>query len=172
MPSYMTGFGKNQRGQILYNSPSFTLGTLADQTAMKSTAYSITEDFRLLKTKWCAHFEGHTVGEGPLIMGIADAELSAAEIAEALTAAPIDRNDHTALEKSHRPVFPLAQIAPGTDQACSRLPESGLFVDSDIRWTFSNDDGWCWFVFNDSGGALTTGSVLKIFAKHFGVWVS
>lgn len=165
------GFGKDGKGVIMHERAVITLGALAGATAIKSDAQlSFDEDFRLIKTEYWVSFEGITVTEIPIVIGIADNELTVAEIAETLGAAPTDRNDWSTVEESLRPVFPMNTV-PVSNVASGSVAE-GQMLEKTFRWTFSNDEGFTWFAFNDTGAQLTTGGIIRIRAKHYGVWVT
>ncbi len=103
------GFGKDGKGQIIRENVTISLGTLAANTAIKASAQvAIQEDFRLIKTKASVNYFSPDLDvDNAIVVGIADNELSAAEISEALTASPTDHNDNVPQERSMRPVFEL-----------------------------------------------------------------
>ncbi len=172
------GFGKDGKGQILYEAAinDGALGTLASKDVVEfggSYHEALEEDFRILKCEYMmaiAPAQAITVLDGPIVIGFAAANLSAAEIEECIEAVPVNRGD-ILLEKTMRPVWPL-EIMVFEDPDTGN---SGAFVRKgsfNPKWTFQNPDGWVWWIYNLSTAALTTGSLLSIFAKYFGVWVS
>lgn len=167
------GFGKDNKGVIIREKPTITLGTLNAATAIKQTsggvAGSMGEDFRLIKTEVFIYVEGANVDEGPITVGIADENLTVAEIAECLaTEGPKDRNENAESEQSHRPVWELVVIEnDSAERGGVHQP-----IEKVLRWTFSAAEGWCWFAYNDSGAQLAGGTIVRIRAKHFGVWLS
>lgn len=168
------GFGKDGKGAIIMENAQIALSTLADATAIKQTSGGIggnlQEDFRILKTEYSVFVEGGTQGEGPITIGLADNELSVAEIAECLDLnGPVDRNDRDGNEKATRPVWELVSLNAGDVDNFSDIVQR---MEKKFRWTFSDAEGWTWFAYNDSGGTLTTGVIVRIRAKHFGVWVT
>lgn len=161
------GFGKDGKGTIIYDRISGALSTLASQTALKIATVAITEDFRVVKAEGFLSIDALPANEGPVLVALADAELSEAEIKECLEATPLDRNDNLALEQSHRPVFLLGSFfhtAAGQGE--------NLKIEKTIRWTFSGDDGFTLVAYNMDTGALTTGSAIRGIMKYYGVWVS
>lgn len=167
------GFGKDGKGAIIRENLQIALSTLADATAIKATSGGLSgdmqEDFRIIKSEIFVYVEGHTQTEGPITIGICDAELSVTEIAECLDLnGPVDRNDHLNAERVMRPVFELCQIG----ELSLEIPNNNLPIEKTLRWTFPAAEGWDWFAYNDSGAALTTGTIVRIRAKHFGVWVT
>lgn len=150
---------------IIYENYEGSTGALASKTASaidsgpKST---VTEDFRLLKTEGC--IAAPTLVDGDmLIYGIADGELTSAEIMEALVVVPEDRNDNLGNERAQRPVFPVGELL-GTTHRVDHFSISQ-------RWTFGNSESWQWWVYNPAVNALTD-SELILFAKTYGVWVT
>lgn len=166
----MTGFGKDGKGVILYETNEVSLGTLAKDTVLSMGNYGIEEDFRMLRSEVFVIHRDPTAGEGPLLFGLARGDLTVTEIKETLETEPTDPQD-TKLEKSHRPVWPLGFIGQGHGGTVT--DPSAEFV-WDKRWTFmskSSNDGWQFWVYNMDLAALTTGSKIRYIAKHFGVWV-
>lgn len=169
------GFGKDGKGVILRESQTITLGTLASSTAIKAASnLAVTEDFRIIKSEILVSFRAMQPDESPIILGLADNELSVAEIGECLLVdGPVDRNDRQKEEEATRPVWEICQNTPQVFAGPSdNAPNNGLPIEKTFRWTFSNDEGWCWFAWNASGAALDGGGSIVIHAKHFGVWVS
>ncbi len=174
------GFGKDGKGAIITHADIITLSTLATNTALKQDApLAITEDFRLIKMEIAAWLANGTVGEGPIHLYLVNDELTVAEIAECiLNAGPLDRNDRVAQERAERAVFLVGTF--GNAQGASDAVDDPLrgadgqegVVNKTIRWTFSDPEGWSLVAFNQSGGTLTTGGVVRMVCKFFGVWVT
>ncbi len=168
------GFGKDGKGVIFTQKDLITLGTLGAASAIKQTTPpAMTEDFRMIKAEIAATMTGHTVGESPIHLYLVNDNLSVAEIAEAIDAeGPLSNSDRIPEERASRAVFLLGTYSSG--EAVAPLEgadgQKGV-IEKTIRWTFSSSDGWALVAFNDSGAALTTGSVIRLVAKYFGVWV-
>ncbi len=169
------GFGKDGKGVIITQRDLITLGALTAATAIKQTTPpQIVEDFRMIKMELSALLTGHTTGEGPIHVYLANDELSVTEIAEVIDAeGPLNRNDRVAQERAERAVFLVGSfgVAGVTEEIHGHDSQEGI-VTKTIRWTFSNPEGWSLVVFNDSGATLTTGSVIRLVVKYFGVWLS
>ncbi len=168
------GFGKDGKGVIIRERDTITLGALNSLAVVKQdNPLVIGDDFRMIKAQILPYLSGATPVEndGPVIIGIADDELSVTEIAECLVAAgPLDRNDNLANERAMRPVFEIAQL-PFVDDT-SETVQYVLPLEKVVRWTFSNPEGWTLFAFNNGGSALTTGGVISLLNKFYGVWVT
>lgn len=154
---------------------SSALGALANSAAVIVNGLTLQEDFRLLKSEMFVNITALTGGEASgLIFGIANGELTIAEIEEAIEAnGPLDLNDRLLKERATRNVKLLA--GQGTDRAESTQErfvndEGGPKIVSKHRWTYSNPEGWNYFVYN-TGGSLTTGGLLHVTATHFGLWL-
>ncbi len=161
---------------IIRESAVIALGTLANETAIKvGSGVSLTEDFRILKSEICAFVKGLTAGEGEgLILGIANNEMAVAELAGAITVdGRADRNDRSGKEAAGRWVKLLSMIDPriGDLRAVFKNKAGGPIIVSKDRWTYSDPEGWTFFVYNAST-ALTTGATAIVVATHYGVWVT
>ncbi len=171
------GFGKNNTGAIIRSQEGVALGTLGDVTAIKmASEVSLEEDFRLLKMEILGRVGGLTSGEGVgLCLGIANGELSVAEIGEALLVdGPSDRNDRLKQERAERFVKLFASTGQGqVDIARNFIGEGGSpLIVVKPRWTFSNPEGWDLFVWNHGGSALQTGAVVDLTIVFYGVWLT
>ncbi len=169
------GFGKDGKGVIITEVRQQALGTLGNVTAITiATPLVMAEDFRMIKTEFSALVTALTGGEGNgLMVGIANGELSVTEIAEAIAAnGPLNRNDRGRDERVMRFVKLLGAIDEvGQTSHAFKNEGGGPMIEETIRWTFSNPEGWQWFIWNH-GTALTTGSSVRLRAKNYGVWLS
>ncbi len=171
-------------GKIITEVQTVALSTLADQAALSLSQLTLSEDFRILKSEIAAgiiNLDDEENAQG-LLFGMANGELSDTEIAQAIVAGgPLDRNDRLAAERASRYVKILSSFKwssvghPNT----TRTSADGIFegeggspiIVNKPRWTFSDPEGWVFFIFNNTGSALTTGATVRMTAKHFGVWV-
>lgn len=171
-------------GKIITQVQTVALLTLADQAALALDQITISEDFRILKSEICAGIINLDDDENVqgLLFGIANGELSDAEIAQAITSqGPLDRNDRLAAERASRwvKILSTAEVmfqghnsGRTTIDAIFKNQNGGPIIESKDRWTYSDPEGWVFFVFNNSGTALATGATARMTAKHFGVWVT
>ncbi len=174
----MSGFGKDNKGVILRESRSQALGTLANNAAiLLGTKLAIVEDFRMIKSEVLCTLSGSAADEKPILVGIANGNLSVGEIGEALQVdGPAGPTEAIESERVMRGVWIIGsthgETAAGSDFTWESKKGGNTHVLSiPTAWTFSNADGWNFFVFNDSGAVLTTGGDVRLRAKHFGVWV-
>lgn len=170
------GFGKDGKGTIILETNIITAGTLADGTALLADGgITLAEDFRILKSEvFVGINEDIAVGDGPIYFGVANGELSIAEIAEVMVqTGPSNRNDAARSEQALRKVEILAVFGPANSNSSGAGDQKwkGPIV-TKPRWTYSDPEGWNYFIFNQSGGALVTGNIFRYRAKHYGVWVT
>ncbi len=139
------------------------------------TKLALTDDFRMLKAQNQAIVDGLTTAEGEgLLLGLADGDLSIAEIEEAIEAnGPVDANDVVIGNTAMRPVWILGVLRKETAALWGRFFDAvtgAPSVTAKPRWTFSSTKSWNWFVYNQ-GIALQAGSSAKMTSKTWGVWV-
>ena len=172
------GFGKNNTGVIIREQATQALGTLAANTALiiATGDLTITEDFRMLKSEIVAHLDALTSTEGDgLLLGIANGELTIAEIAETLqTDGPADFSDREGTERAERFVKVISQFEQSDQTKTNgifRNENGGPIIVIKPRWSFSNTNGWNFFLYNDGANAFSTGAVVRLIMTHFGVWI-
>ncbi len=170
------GFGKDGKGEIIYDSTSQNMGALASlDLALLGGRYddNLLEDFRIVKIDYWMSMrpaQAIVVLDGPLLVGIADSSLTAAEIEEAIESQVLNSNS-TSSEESMRAVWPL-EVFNLSDPDGGPQSDLTRKDSKNLKWTFNNPNGWQWWVYNMSPFAITTGSQLIINAKAFGVWVN
>lgn len=171
------GFGKDGKGQILWDRADVTPGALAAlDIASIASGYSLEEDFRILKQQYWVNFQAAAFdnGEGPIMVGLADGSLTSAEIEEAIEARPVDSNDYPANEQCMRPVWPFdGQMVVSVDTTNGANGGSVIMISGEHnpRWTFSDSEAWRYWVYNVGAQTLTTGSTTRFITKNYGVWV-
>ncbi len=174
------GFGKDGKGAILRESPTMALGTLAANAGLimtggNSIGTDMLERFRILKSKIYAHLEGaiFVSGDGPVALYLVDGDLDLAEFEAGLElAGPDGPNDRVVAEKVERwSMFIGMMNFVEENTAAGSMLNGGLAVEVTPRWTFARAKAWNWIAYNE-GQALTTGCILNVRAKHFGVWVT
>ncbi len=169
------GFGKDGKGVIIRESRNQALGALANSAGILiGTPTATLERYRMIKLELNASITSLTSGEGSgLKIGIADGDLTLAEIEEALeTNGPLGPNDTVQAAIAERMIILLGTIDFETGTVgVFENEQGGHQMDKTIRWTFARTKGWNFFVYN-MGGALTTGPNVRIVVKSFGVWVT
>ncbi len=173
----MARFSRNEKAGIVYDpSVTITLGTLAAAAAITANSKidgSRLNGFRVLKSELWIGASGKTTGEGPVVIGLAfDAD--AANVALAMAADPQadgrQTGDKVANTEAKFPVFPIAMIG----KAETKIGIESVTMKHTLKpqWSAPEGSGLQYFAFNADTGALTTGTVVEIFAKHFGVWLN
>lgn len=156
---------------IVYDVVTLTLSTLAGLDCISTPSKidaSRRSGFRIMKTQYWIGFDSKTGGEGPIMVGFS-AIHEAAAIEEAIESDPQDAEDDTKGVQAMRPVWPLEMLGMGqTDDADGGGDLSGSF---NPKWSVPEAEAAFWWAYNMDASALTTGCVVKIFAKHFGVWL-
>ncbi len=173
------GFGKDGKGVIIVEKREQALGTLAQNTGILiATNLATLERFRMLKTEViCTLTNVATTELGGIVLYLADGDLTLAEIEEAIeTEGPLGPNDQIAEAIVMRPVFRVgaAKMASGAGalEATHLInDEGGPLLSINPRWTFARTKSWNWVIYNN-GPAPTTGTIAKIMAKNFGIWVT
>ncbi len=172
------GFGKDGRGNILYESAinEASIGAIVSRDVIELTGSfheALEEDFRMLKCDyWIAisPAQAIVVEDGPILVGLAAGNLAAGDIEGAIESIPLNQN-HLSLENTNRPVWPL-EMFQMTDPDAGSQSESVRKGSFNPKWTFNNPDGWTWWVYNVGAQTLTTGSAVTIFAKMYGMWLA
>ncbi len=172
------------RNNIIRERTTQTLSTLADQTAIAFGKLTMEEDWRRLKTELTCRAHGFVDDElgleGGLLLGITLGNYTMAEVAEALIIdGPVGPNDPKQ-EKASRWIHIIGSFkARPFNPNVTGVTMGGAFVGKDgspiivdkLPWTFSNSNGWQYFVFNNTGSALASGGLVGLLATHYGVWV-
>ncbi len=168
------GFGKDGKGAIIRERITLTAGNLAAAGVVKHTSgLTLGEDFRILKIKYHLTLQGNFGALGDqVIVGFANGELSTSEISNCInTDGPNDSNDRLNTEQAERAAWLWHQIVGSSTTVPNAALEDGRVLEQTPRWTFSNPEGWAWFLYNPLGGALTSGLVISVNATYYGVWV-
>ncbi len=169
------GFGKDGKGVIITESRTQALGSLANEAGIIVGTKLVTlERFRMLKNELIATLTSLTTGEGTgLLIGLVDGDYALAELEAAIESdGPLGPNDQIGEELSERfyKFFGAIDRETGTE-AIFENDQGGHKMQHTIRWTFARTKSWNFFVYN-MGAALTSGAVVNIRSKSFGVWVT
>lgn len=155
---------------IVYDDVTITLGALAAKDAISSDSKidaARLQGFRVMKTEYWIDYSGKATGEGPVMVGFS-MNHTVGEVEEAFEADPGDR---TSIQNAQakRPVWPLKMIPAHAVQL--DVPDKVLGGTFNPRWSCIEGKAAIWWAYNMDSSALTTGTVIRIFAKHFGVWL-
>lgn len=146
---------------------TLTLGALAglDVIAQNSKIDSSRENgFFLIRSTILAEVQAKTASEGPIVWGIAIG-VAQGDIEQALEADPQSAFG-LRLKNPNTYIKPLGLIAFG-DTAKNLTPDSNPIVISP-KWTVAEGHNLSYWAYNMNASALTTGTLIRIFAEHMG----
>ncbi len=170
------GFGKDGKGVIITETRTQALAALgAGAGILLGTKLAMTTDFRMLKVLVNCIVTSLTTGEGEgLLFGIADGDLTIAEIEEALeNQGPLSVGDGPESDQAMRPQWIIGGISGQVADSHAMFVDAingGPTMVHKVAWTYMNVKSWNYFIYN-LGDTLTTGSSARLLAKSFGVWV-
>lgn len=145
--------------KVVRQSTGLALGALADQTVIKADLNDVDREQFLLSAKGVFSLAGLTEGQGPILFGFAHGDYSVSEIAECINAsAGWASADQIAQEQSRRKVRIIGEFSGNeTDETLN----DGQKVKTVLKFMLQEGQNLSIWAMNRSGGALTTGAVLK-----------
>lgn len=171
----MTRMSKNPKSGIVYDVIEIACGALAAKDLILSaSAIDAAKEmgFRILKSQIFASFLNKTADEGGVLFGYAFNPDSAAAVEEAIEADPQSDSRLARLqnEQAMRPVFPIGLIH---FNATDGVLFNGAAIEIKPQWSIPEGGALQYWAYNVSPSApLTTGCIIQIQAKHFGVWLN
>ncbi len=137
---------------------------VTDATVVKGTTLAASDrSYRILSFKTMWGKRGGTAGEGPIMVGYAHNDYTVGEIKGALEAeAAMATGDKVANEQANRLVR-LVGIFPGADG--DEVLNDGRPITTKLNWAIPLGGNVATFIYNRSGGTLTTGMVTTISGK-------
>lgn len=165
----MAKFSDNSMSGIVWDDIVITTGALAAATFVSSNSKidaNRLQGFRVLKTEYFGAVRNMTTGQGPLLLCLVH-DLSNAEMAETMAGNPQRSHDPSESEKARRPIWPLEVLMPNSD-GDGNIVFKGVAT---IGWSIPEGTALKWAILNMDSGVLTTGPVVAVTAKHFGVWL-
>ncbi len=143
------------------------LGTLADVTVIKQNLNSGASDneWYAISLDLTIAVSALTAGEGPLIVGVCNSNLSVTQVKEALEADTTDFNSVDSQEASRRQVRDFGQF--------SGLNTNEVLFDGrprrvKLKMKIFAGENVAIFIYNQAGGALTTGAAITWQGKMYG----
>lgn len=154
-----------------YDDVEMALSTLAAGAVIKGQLKidgSREQGIRLSKMKAACSISGKTTGEGPIIVGLCNTDLSVTEVAEAFAADPQKELDTPASEQVMREVFPIWHFGKGvlTGQGDAQPYREVRYPWKDVI----EGNGLSWFAINLDSGSLTTGTLVDVSSVTIGEW--
>ncbi len=157
---------------ILYDQDfQLALGTLAGNDVLNGLSKidaSRRMGFRVTRMEYWIEWFGKTVGNGPIMIGWTPTK-SGAQVELALEADPQGSDDGVTQQQANEPVFPLVMI-PTTSTEIGE-DQDAIHGVLNPKWSSPEGVSAQWWAFNMNSSALTTGTVVNIFCKYFGVWL-
>ncbi len=145
--------------KLVYSIP-LVLSTLASNALVRGalsdtvddSVYAISQDARV-------GLRNLTPGEGPIVVGVAHSDYTAAEIEECLEAVTSwDRGDKIALEQAGRKVRTVGTFS-GVN--AEEVLNNGMPVRTRLGFMLEPGTTLAWWAWNKSGATLTTGGIVE-----------
>ncbi len=141
------------------------LGTLASKDLISAQGDASDTDIWLMSTDMVVGMEGHTVGEGPLIVGVAHSDYTDAEIEQWVeNAVSWTRADQLSQEIQRRKIRTVGQFS---GEGVSETLNDGKPIRTRCGWAIQDGQGLTVWVYSESGAALTTGSIVNFNGKAY-----
>ncbi len=154
---------------IVWDAVTITVGALTAQSAITVNSKidpSRLQGFRVLRTEWYLGMRSATTGDGPFVVGLSH-DLTGDEVSTCIGGDPQRSNDPVESEEANRPVWAITALHPNAD-GDGKIVDHGV---TKIGWSIPEGTSLKWWVMNGGNITLTTGAVVNILAKHFGVWL-
>ncbi len=160
---------RNSAFQALKVNAILTLGALGLETAITQALTVLADDFWVQSADLAWTIRLLTSLEGPVALGLANGDLSVAEIKEAINASPVSRSDIIAREQARRPIREVGQVSADSDGGVLQLND-GQPVRTSVKMYLAEGTELNAFAFNQTGVALTTGAIVRIWGTLYGTW--
>ncbi len=149
---------------------SFAITNIGDGVVITGNvlASNFGEDIFIVPMDWTASLRAHTANENPITFGVAHSDLSVGEISEALEAEVTSPDDIIAKERARRPVRRFGTFSKGT--VTEETVNDGITKRNKVMMSIGNGFNLAWWVRNQSGAILTTGSFMEYQGTLFGRW--
>ncbi len=148
-------WGVNDANVPVFNTQA--LGTLANADLIAGELVPVAdEEYRALSLKLVWAIKGATVGEGPIVVGVADGDYTAAEIEEWLEATTaMTRGDRIAREQADRR---CRRVGVFGNEGVAETLNDGKAITTRLNWHVVEGKTIQVWAYNQSGAALTTGA--------------
>lgn len=147
---------------------TLTLGTLGAATVFTNALFpAFGEDFFAISADIGWSMRGHTAAEGPLYVGLAHGDYTEPEILENLQAELTDPDDKVAQEHSRRQVRRVG-VFEGLET--HETLNDGRPIRTQIKISIGDGFSLNGYAFNESGAALTTGTIIVLDGILYGRW--
>ncbi len=145
------------------------LSTLGDNTVLtQSILGALGEEMFFISADLTWTLAEATAGEGPIKVGVAHGDLTAAEINEALDASPLDRDDIIANERRRRPVRTVGMFRSTT---ATEVLNDGRKIRTTIKMKVGIGHDLNFWARNQSGATLTAGTQIQVDGVLYARWI-
>ncbi len=150
-------WGPNDANIPVFNSQA--IGALANADLISGELIGVAdEEYRALSLKLVWANKGTTVGEGPLVVGVAMGDYTAAEIEEWLEATTaMSRGDMIAGEQADRR---CRRVGVFGNEGVAEVLNDGKPITTRLNWHIPEGKTIAVWGYNQSGATLTTGQVI------------
>ncbi len=146
------------------------LGTLADETVVSADlTTNLAEDFYAISVDIVATVADGSAGDGPIEIGVAHDDYTAAEIKEFIDVNLTDPDNKIDQERSRRLIRRLGSIVELTN--APQVPRSGDPKRIPLRFILGDGHTLSAWVMNHTGSAMTTGAVVTFSGTIYGRWL-
>ncbi len=170
-PSVMARYRKSRRSRkgfvAIPFSTSITLSTLGTGVVIANTTVTFGEDLYVISVDAAWSCVEHTLGEGPLQVGLAHGDLSVTEIKEAIEAEVSDPDDIIAAEHARRPVRTVGYLRQAVEPSTI---DDGKMIRTKCKFSVGDSKALNVWAANRSGAILTTGAVVHVDGVIYGRW--
>ena len=161
--------GKNRKGFVAIPfTGALALAILADETVIKNSIINaFGEDIYCISLDIALGLRGHTASETPLYFGVCHGDLSNTEVLESIISGLIDPDDIIQKERARRPVRKI-----GGFQGIGAEPvfNDGKKYRQVMKFSVGDTHTVDFWVKNQSGAALTTGTIVEYDGVLYGRW--
>ncbi len=157
------GRGRGKRRYSLRRvavTPGIALGNLVTLIVVKGNVVGNADGaYRAISLKGTWSIEGHTAGEGPIVVGFAHDDYTVTEIKEALeSAASISIGNKVENERARRLV---RKVGTFSGQTTDETLNDGKPIHTRLNWAIPIGTNLAMFAYNDGSGQLTTGTEMR-----------
>ncbi len=143
-----------------------TLATTANNTVVATNLTDVLdEEAFLISVKATWSIRSLTAGEGPLLVGLAHSDYTAAEVEEWVeNTGSWERGNMVQQEIARRKI---RQVGVFDGQSATEKLENGVKITTPCKWGLITGDSIKFWVYNKSGAALTTGAFVSVDGMAF-----
>ncbi len=150
---------------------ALTVGTPTANTVVQAAIVTMADEIAMISVDATWNLRDATTGQGPIMFGFSHGDLSLTEVAEALNAIPVRRDDMIQIERAGRAVRRVGSFQGAVDLEekfndgkVTRTPLRGKF-------RFSEDVAFNMWIQNRSGGTLAGGASVVCDGLIYGRWL-